>query len=432
MKDTLIKLKQHPKYNTVVNWGKLISITGSAQIIVQAVGFACGILIIRLLPVQEYAFYTLANTMLGTMTVLADGGISTGVMAQGGKVWQDKEKLGAVLATGIDLRKKFGFVSLVVSLPILGYLLMHNGASLVTTLLIALALIPAFYAALSDSLLEIVPKLHQTILPLQKNQVSVGLGRLLLTGLTMFVFPWAFIAILAAGLPRMWGNVQLSKIGYRFADEKQQPDKEIRAEILTLVKRIMPTSIYYCVSGQITIWLISVFGNTNSIAQLGALGRLNMLLSLFSVIITTLIIPRFAKLASDKYLLSQRFIQIMGILVVMLSAVVVIVYLFPTPILWLLGDAYKGLPFELFLSVLGSCLGLMTGIVFSLYNCRGWAFNPIIGIPLGAFGIILGALFFKLTTLLGALYYNLFLAVYSFLVNIGFAFYSLHKLKKNS
>jgi O-antigen/teichoic acid export membrane protein len=370
--------------------------------------------------------------MLGTMTVLADSGISTGVMAQGGKVWQNKEKLGAVLATGIALRKKFGIASILVSIPILGYLLMHNGASIVTTSLIVMALIPAFYAALSDSLLEIVPKLHQTILPLQKNQVSVGLGRLVLTGLTMFVFPWAFIAILAAGLPRIWGNIQLSKIGYGFADENQQPDKEIRIEILALVKRIMPTSIYYCISGQITIWLISVFGNTNSIAQLGALGRLNMLLSLFSVIITTLIIPRFAKLESNKYLLKQRFMQIMGLLVVLLSAVVVMVYLFPTPILWLLGDAYKGLPFELFLSVTGSCIGLMTGIVFSLYNCRGWAFNPIIGIPFGALGIILGALFFKLTTLIGALYYNLFLAAYSFIVNIGFAFYSFYNMEKKS
>jgi hypothetical protein len=44
-----------------------------------------GILIIRLLPV-EYAFYTLANTMHRTMTVLADGGITTGVMSQVGKV----------------------------------------------------------------------------------------------------------------------------------------------------------------------------------------------------------------------------------------------------------------------------------------------------------------------------------------------------------
>jgi hypothetical protein len=94
LKNKLKKLKEHPKYDTVVSWGKLISITGSVQLILQALGFASGILIIRLLPVQEYAFYTLANTMLGTMTVLSDGGISAGVMAQGGRVWKDKEKLG--------------------------------------------------------------------------------------------------------------------------------------------------------------------------------------------------------------------------------------------------------------------------------------------------------------------------------------------------
>ena len=129
-----------------------------------------GILIIRLLPVQEYAFYTLANTMLGTMTVLADGGITTGVMAQGGKVWQNKEKLGIVLVTGLELMKNFGIGSLIISLPVLFYLLLHNGASWLMSSLIVLSMIPAFYASMSDSLLEIVPKLHQTILPLQRNQ----------------------------------------------------------------------------------------------------------------------------------------------------------------------------------------------------------------------------------------------------------------------
>jgi O-antigen/teichoic acid export membrane protein len=429
LKDTLIKLKQHPKYDTVINWGKLISITGSAQIIVQAVGFACGIIVIRLLSVQEYAFYTLANTMLGTMTVLADGGISTGVMALGGKVWQDKEKLGAVLATGIDLRKKFGFVSLVVSISILGYLLLHNGASILTTVLITLALIPAFYAALSDSLLEIVPKLHQTILPLQKNQTAVGLGRLLLTGLTMFVFPWAFMAILAAGLPRIWGNIQLRKIGHEFADKNQKPDKQVRIEILSLVKRIMPTSIYYCVSGQITIWLISIFGDTTAVAQLGALGRLSVMLSIFSAIIVTLIIPRFAKLASNRYLLLQRFIQIMAVLAVLLGIVILIVYLFPTPILWLLGDAYEGLPFELLLSIISSCVGLLGGIVFNLYSSRGWAMSPVILILVNLLAIIVFANVLDLSNLRGALYFNISLGLVALLQTIIFCTYNILFIK---
>jgi O-antigen/teichoic acid export membrane protein len=89
-------------------WGKLVSLTGSAQLIIQCVGMITGIFIIRMLTTQEYAYYTIANTMLGTMTILADGGVSVGVMNQGGKVWNDKHELGIVLSTGMVLRKMFG------------------------------------------------------------------------------------------------------------------------------------------------------------------------------------------------------------------------------------------------------------------------------------------------------------------------------------
>lgn len=429
MKNILLKVKEHPKYDTVINWGKLISITGSAQIMIQALGFASGILIIRLLPVQEYAFYTLANTMLGTMTVLADGGITTGIMAQGGKVWEDKAKMGVVLATGLDLRKKFALASLLVSVPILFYLLFHNGASWTTSLLIATAMIPAFYAALSDSLLEIIPKLNQTILPLQRNQIEVGIGRLLLSGLTMFIFPWAFVAVLAAGIPRIWGNIGLRKVVYTMADKDQQPDAEVKKEILSLVKRILPTSIYYCLSGQITIWLISVFGNTTSLAQLGALSRLSVMLSIFSAIIATLIIPRFAKLRSNKYLLLKRFFQIMGLLIVLLSIIVLIVYLFPTPILWLLGDAYKGLPFELLLSILSSCIGLLGGIVFNLYSSRGWAMSPIALILINLLAIIVSASVLDLSSLRGVLFFNIVLGLVALMQTIVFCTYNILLVK---
>src|SRR5690606_14307653 len=137
-----------------MQWGKLLSVTAMAQIAVQALGMITGIFIIRLLPVEEYAYYTLANAMLGTMTILADGGIVSGVMAQGGKVWKDKEKLGIVLATGLHLRQRFAIGSLAVSLPILAYLLWQHGASALFIMLILLAIIPAFFSALSDSLLE--------------------------------------------------------------------------------------------------------------------------------------------------------------------------------------------------------------------------------------------------------------------------------------
>ena len=64
-----------PRLNSVSKWTKAIAITTTAQVGVQVVSFISGIVIIRMLSVTEYALYTLANTMLGTMTILSDAGI---------------------------------------------------------------------------------------------------------------------------------------------------------------------------------------------------------------------------------------------------------------------------------------------------------------------------------------------------------------------
>lgn len=422
-------IKSHRHYEKAKYWTKAVTVTGTAQIIVQAVGFLSGILVIRLLPVKEYALYTIANTMLGTMTILSDGGISAGVMAQGGKVWRDKEKLGAVLATGLDLRRKFAIGSLIVSIPILMYLLLHQGASWLTAMMITLSLIPAFYAALSDSLLEIVPKLHQAILPLQKNQVTVGIGRLVLSAITLFIFPWTAVAILASGIPRIYGNYQLRRISNDFITKEKSPDPKVRKEILEMVKRILPGAIYYAFSGQITIWLISFFGKTTAVAQLGALGRIAMLLTIFNVLISTLIVPRFARLSEIKTILLQRFIQILTVLFLAMIAIVGLVYLFPNQILWILGRNYAGLELELVLSVIGSCLSLIAGIAFSLYTSRGWVIQPVILIIVNLVSVIGLLLFVDVSSLRGVLFLNIGTAIIAFLINTLYCFSKI--LKQN-
>jgi O-antigen/teichoic acid export membrane protein len=428
LKDTFKKLKQHPKYNTVLSWGKLISITGIAQIILQFVGFASGILVIRLLPVQEYAFYTIANTMLGTMSILADGGISTGVMAQGGKVWQDKEKLGAVIATGLYLRRKFAIVSLIVSTPILIYILLHNGASWLMAVMIALSLIPAFYAALSDSLLEIVPRLHQSIVPLQKNQLVVSLSRLLLSAISLFIFPWTFVAILASGIPRIYGNIKLKKISKGFVDTEQKPDSVIRGDILKVVKRSLPTLIFFSFSGQITIWIISVFGKVTSIAQLGALGRIAILLTVFSVLIGTLVVPRFSRLENNISILLLRYTQVLFVCTFVMILFAGGIYMFSDTILWILGAQYNSLNFELFLIMISACLNLISGVAFSLYSSKGWVLSPFYSISKAILVIIIAIFAFDLSTLEGVLYLDILFAITAVLTDIIFGYYNILKL----
>ena len=427
MRALIHRLSTHPKYSRVFEWGKVISIAGSAQILVQLTGLLTGILIIRMLPTKEYAFYTLANTMLSTMTVLADGGISAGAMAQGGKVWKDRQQLGLVLATGLDLRKKFAIFSLLVAVPILVYLLWHQGASLWVIVLVVATLIPSFYAALSDSLLEIVPKLHQDIKPLQMNQVMVNIFRLLLSA-SAVLFPFTFIVLMANGIPRMYGNFKLRKIVEKFAEPELQPDPVYRDNIMQVVKRMMPGSIYYCISGQMTIWLLSIFGSTDSIAKIGALGRISMLLTIFTVLFGTLITPRFARLAEDKAVLLKRFVTIQVGMVILCTAICTLIYFVPQPALWLLGDKFKGLEMELTLSILASCLALMSGLFFGLSSSRGWPTHPVVLIVGNVVFVVTGALLFDVSSLMGALWFNIFINLYPVVIHsLNFYYKALKK-----
>ncbi|GEO10459.1 hypothetical protein SAE01_29550 [Segetibacter aerophilus] len=423
--EPILKILNNPKYTRLIHWGKLITITGGSQAIVQATGLVSGIIVIRLLPTQQYAWYTLANTLLGTMGILADGGISAGVMAQGGKVWQDREKLGAVLATGLDLRKTFALGSLLVAVPLLIYLLNRSGASVITILLIVAALIPAFFVALSDSLLEIIPKLHQSIIPLQKNELTVSIARLMLSTLTLFIFPFSYIAILASGLPRAYGNIGLRKIAYSFVSKQQKPDLAVRKNILFIVKRILPGALYYCLSGQITIWLISIFGTTNSIAEVGALGRLAVLLNFFSVLISTLIIPRFARLENNKKLLLTRFFQIIGTLLIFCLLLLTVVWAFPEKILLILGNQYAGLEKELLINLIGSSIFLIGAIIYNLYTSKGWVLKPLVSISISICAITTGIIFLDVSTVSGVLWLNIFIAAIQLVYHTTYAVYKL-------
>ena len=432
MKAAISQLTNKPAYEKALHWAKLISVTGAAQVIVQAVGFASGILVIRLLPTQEYALYTLANTMLGTMTVLADGGIATGVMAQGGKVWQDRTKLGEVLVTGFDLRKKFAVGSLALAIPVLLYLLHHHNADWTTSILIVLALIPAFFTALSGTLLEIAPKLQQRVVPLQKIQIGVALSRLALLSVSIFALPFTFIAILSAGLPQIWANRQIRKISSEHADNTQPINLEVRKEILSMVKRLLPIDIYYCVSGQLTIWLISIYGSTAGVAQAGALGRLPVALTLFTVLVGSLVLPRFSRIPGEIKTVMKQYITIQVGLLLLSVAIVAAVALFSNQILYVLGPQYLGLDSELIVMMVGSVIGFMAASSLFLCTCRGWVMNPIISILVSIGAVVVGLMIIDVTTLKGIFWLNIFTSIVQLSMNIIYGLSRIMKLRTSA
>lgn len=398
-------------------WGKLLGVTGGAQLIIQATGFVCGIFILRVLSIEQYAFYTLANTMLGTMTVLADGGISTGVMAEGGKQWQDRRELGTILATGMHMRRQFAIGSLLVSVPILFYLLQDQGMVWWHSVLLIVCLTPTFLAALSGSLLQIVPKLHQDINELLKINVTINVVRLIVTIPLLLVFPYAALAVLASGVSQVGGNFQFRKLSLHKADWKTAASPEYRKKIMAVVKRILPGSIYYCISGQITVWLVALFSSTESVAQIGALARLMMVLTVVRLSIEMVIVPRYARLPAVKKVIILRFFQVLGLIALLGTAIVGAVYLLPDLFLWILGDKYSDLQHEVVIMTMGNCLMLISGVAHMMSSSRGIIPNPYLFIATTIVGqVLLLAFVVDYTTLSGVLWF----AVFSAMVNIGY------------
>src|SRR5258708_30254576 len=97
----------------IQKWFPILVKFTSVQAIVQTLGFAAGILIVRSLPKREYAFYTIGNTMLATILLLADSGISSALTAIGGRVWQDSHRLGSFVTTALRLRRQLAIITVI-------------------------------------------------------------------------------------------------------------------------------------------------------------------------------------------------------------------------------------------------------------------------------------------------------------------------------
>src|ERR1700726_5263197 len=118
-----------PPIRRALHRARVVGNFALVQALVQIIGFMSGILIVRTLEQRDYAYFTIANTMQGTINLLADIGISVGLVSIGGRVWQDRHRFGQLVSTALSMRRKLGAVAIIIVTPVLYFLLVKNGAS---------------------------------------------------------------------------------------------------------------------------------------------------------------------------------------------------------------------------------------------------------------------------------------------------------------
>ena len=310
------------------------------------------------------------------------------------------------------------------------WMLVKNGSPYSYACLLTAIVLVGLHFQLTTSILGVVPRLLSQIGRLQRLDFASALLRLAILSAAYFVLLDAATAIVASVVTLGLQHTLLSRWADDGIDKGASISEPDRLELLRIVRNQMPTTIFYCIQGQATIWLMGVFGKAGSVADLGALGRLSVMFVVITSVMTTIVVPRFAKYHSPQ-LLRRRFAQIIGAFVMFDLLVIAMAALLPGPILWVLGHKYATLRHELLLMMILTGFNSTTEAMWLLNSAKAWIEYSWLHIPgtLIAQAVLLAIL--QVSTLRGALLFGIFSLVPSALLNIWLATRGLRAMSRS-
>ncbi len=391
--------ERHRKW---LGWLNLLARFASVQLVIQVLGFLSGILIVRHLSKPDYAWFTIANSLAATMNMLADVGVSGALTAVGGELWQDNARFGSLVRTGLALRRKFAIVSATVVTPLFIWMLVKNQAPTATIAVLLPAALVGFLMQLTAGVLGVVISLRQEIRRMQLLGLAAALLRLGLLAPACLIFIDSRVAVVAGTIAVAMQAWILRRWVRSSVDWHAPESPEYRSRILSIVKKQAPITIFHCVQGQIIVLLISIFGNEERVAEIGALGRFAVIFTLISSVMNGIVVPRFAR-CQERSILRRRYWQVAIGFGVLTGTLVALSAAFPRPLLWVLGGRYANLESEVWLMMLNAALGGMFVCLVSMTYCRGWIFPAAICIPLEIVTQAALILIFDMSTVRGVL-----------------------------
>ncbi|MDP9187125.1 MAG: polysaccharide biosynthesis protein [Verrucomicrobiota bacterium] len=392
------------------------------QAAVQIIAFSSGILLVRWLPQREYAYFTIANAMQATLMLLADIGISVGLISIGGRVWQDRHRFGELINTGLAVRKKLAAGAVVIVTPILYAMLARNGASAIYTMLLIAFVLAGFSIQLSVDIFSVVPRLRSDIGRIQKIDFTCAIVRLLLILGLVYVFATAGLAVAIASVTFLLQYLLLRAYAAKVVDLKANENAEDRQEIVRLIKNLAANAVFYCFQGQITVFLISFFARrAASVAEVGALGRLAMIFTVLTNLLINIFVPAFAR-CQDRRKLRYLYAAIAGGVILFSAVVLGGAALFPDQFLFVLGNRYSHLHRELLLMIGVAVISAFSGTLWLLNASKAWVSGAWLYIPLTLATQIALIPFTDFSSVAGVLIFNLISAVPSLLLNLALSY----------
>lgn len=357
-------------------WVKILSAYFTAQTLTQLAGIAAGLLFVNLMPVQEFALYTLAFSVITFFNFASDLGSSTSLVYFFHQAQKEGSDFAPQLAAVLSLRRLaflLGAVAVVAAFPRTAG---AKGFGLTESLLVTGGILLCVWFQIGSSLRVLALRLEDRYGPSYRAEIAGGLTRLLLAAAMVATFRLeAWLGVLtsavAAAVVYSLARPVSAAAAPATAAAPRMDLKPYRRKVVRYLLPTLPSALFFAVQGPLNVWLAATFGGTRNIAEVGALGRLGLLVGIFSSLTGVVFLPRLARIA-DERLYRRRFLQFGAALAAVALAMIVAAAAFPGLFLLLLGKHYSGLHRELLLVVGGAGLTLLDGYAVSVNLARSW------------------------------------------------------------
>ena len=354
---------------------------------VQLLTFLTGLLILRWLSEPEYAKAGLVLGFQSTLAVFVDLGIGGSLVALIGSRGAQADVVGGYVAAARWWRNLLLILLLPVGAIAFYLFSLRQGWSLAeSSTLFACIGVQLFGAGLS-AIASAPLLIHQRVNVLYAVSNVGALARLLGCWLlhssgqldAVSVTVLGTVISLCSGLCYQWA-------ARPHVREPATSNPTVRREIRRYVAPLVPMTAFYAIQGQLAIFLMAWFGQSQGIAEVTALGRLGQLFNFLSALFATLIIPRLASLPDDVFM--KRYPWAAGGVLLIAGLIAAAGFAVPQPLLWLLGQNYAHLSVEVSWSVLAGALGFAGGTIWCIHAARKWVFWAGTWFYIGAIAIV--------------------------------------------
>ncbi|MBL9180149.1 MAG: hypothetical protein JNM65_18955, partial [Verrucomicrobiaceae bacterium] len=166
----------------VLTWGKkhlkpLAGYTG-AQMVVQALNAFSGFLLVRSLDKNHYAWFTITNSLLATISVMSDSGLGSAMMSIGGRVCEDRPVFASLMTLAQRLRLRFMTLAALAVLPAGWWVLAKNNAPWPIILLLLLLVMITAALSVESVVLGTINKLHRRVGFIVRADLGLSASRL--------------------------------------------------------------------------------------------------------------------------------------------------------------------------------------------------------------------------------------------------------------